>query len=122
MDDLITYMDYLWLQIDDDVITVGINEIGIEELDDNFNVELPDEGSIVVPNEVCGEVVTEQGSINLYSPIDGNIIEVNAAVIDNPSLIREDNYNDGWLFKIEVDNVEDLRQLEDDFDEDSDDE
>ena len=120
MDDLITYMDYLWLQIDDDVITVGINETGLDELDDAFTVELPEEGAVVVPNEVCGEIVTDQGSINLYAPIDGHIIEINAATKDNPTIITDDNYNDGWLFKIEVDNVEDLRQLEDSFDEDED--
>lgn len=120
MEDLITYMDYLWLQINDDVITVGLNETGLDELDDSFSVELPEEGSIVVPNEVCGEIVTEQGSINLYSPIDGNIIETNEATTDNPSIIKDDNYHDGWLFKIEVDNVEDLRQLEEDFENDED--
>jgi len=121
MEELITYMDYLWLQINDDVITVGINETGLDELDDNFTVELPEEGSIVVPNEVCGEIVTEQGSINLYSPIDGNIIEINTATTDNPTIVTDDNYNDGWLYKIEVDNVEDLRQLEDDFGQEDDD-
>ena len=120
MEDLITYMDYLWLQINDDVITIGLNETGIDELDDAFTVELPEEGSVVVPNEVCGEIVTDQGSINLYSPIDGNVIEINTATTDNPSLIKDDNYHDGWLYKIEVDNVEDLRQLEDEFDTDED--
>lgn len=120
MEDLITYMDYLWLQIDDDVITVGLNETGVDELDDAFTVELPEEGAIVVPNEVCGEIVTDQGSINLYAPIDGSIIEINTAAVDTPTVIKDDNYHDGWLFKIEVDNVEDLRQLEDGFDIDED--
>ncbi len=112
MNDQITFMDYLWIQIDDDVVTVGVNETGIEELDDNFKVELPEEGSIVVPNEVCGEIVTDQGSLNLYSPLDGKIIETNGAVLDNNSLLKDDCYHDGWLFKIEVDNVEDLREFE----------
>jgi len=120
MEDLITYMDYLWLQINDDVITVGLNETGVDELDEAFTVELPEEGAIVVPNEVCGEIVTDQGSINLYAPIDGSVIEVNIATTENPGIIKEDNYHDGWLFKIEVDNVEDLRQLEEEFDEDED--
>ncbi len=116
-EDLITYMDYLWLQINEDVITVGINETGVDELDD-FTVELPDDGAIVVPGEVCGELVTEQGSINLYTPLDGHIVEVNEAVIEDPQLIKEDCYNDGWLYKMEVDNVEDIRNLEDELETD----
>jgi glycine cleavage system H protein len=118
MNDQITFMDYLWLQIDDDIITLGINELGVEELDDNFTLELPTEDSIVVPNEVCGEIITEQGSLNLYSPIDGKIIEINDTVNDNQSLIKDDCYHDGWLFKIEVDNIEDLRAFEEKLEDD----
>lgn len=120
MNEQITFMDYLWIQIDDDVVTIGINETGVDELDDSYTVELPTEDSIVVPNEVCGEIVTEHGALNLYSPIDGKIIEINETVKDNPLLIRDDCYHDGWLYKIEVDNIEDLREFEEQPDEDDD--
>ena len=122
MNDQITYMDYLWLQIEDDVITIGLNETGVEELDDPYSIELPPEDSIVVPNEVCGEIVTEHGSLNLYSPVDGRIIEINDTVKDNHQLVRDDCYHDGWLFKIEVDNIEDLRQFEEQSDDQDDNE
>lgn len=112
MNDYIEYMDYLWIFIEDDIITVGLNENGIDELDDTFTVELPEEDAILVPGEVCGELRTDQGSINLYSPVDGKVLEINSAAVDNPSLVLEDAYSDGWLFKIEVENIEDLRMFE----------
>ena len=123
MDDTITYMGYLWAQLDNGILTVGINEDGIEELGENLQVRLPEESDDVVPGKVCGEIETDAGPMNLYSPVAGTVIEVNEAVIENPSMILEDPLDDGWLFKIEAENPDqiDMVSLQTENEDDGDD-
>jgi glycine cleavage system H protein len=104
-------MGYEWIQIDDGVITIGINEQGLDEFSEVEAANLPAEGEEVITDEVCGELDTDQGPMNLYSPVEGNVIEINEAVIENPSLVAEDCYGDGWLFKVEPKNASDLDEL-----------
>ncbi len=111
MKDLITYMGYEWVMVEDGVITIGINEAGLDEFVECGGVNLPAEGEEVITDEVCGELDTDQGPLNLYSPIEGTVLEVNEAVVETPSLIMEDNYGDGWLFKVEPKNASDLDEL-----------
>jgi glycine cleavage system H protein len=109
--DLITYMGYEWIMIEDGTIVVGINEAGLDEFTEINAANLPAEGEEVITDEVCGELDTDQGALNLYSPIEGTVLEVNEAVIENASLIMEDNFGDGWLFKVEPKNASDLDEL-----------
>lgn len=111
MKDLITYMGYEWVMVEDGVVTVGINEAGLDEFTEVSSANLPAENEEVIPDEVCGELDTDQGPMNLYSPVEGNVIEINEAVIENPSLISEDCYGDGWLFRVEPKNSGDLDEL-----------
>lgn len=110
-EDFLPYMGYEWLQIEDDTVTIGISEEGLSELTDITAVKLPSENEEVSPDEVCGEIETDEGALNLYCPVEGTVIEVNAAVVENPSLIMEDPYGDGWLFRVEANNPEDLDEL-----------
>lgn len=111
MKDLIPYMGYEWLLVDDGVVTIGINEQGLEEFSEIAAANLPSENEEVVPDEVCGELDTDQGPMNLYCPVEGHVVEVNEAVIENPSLIIEDCQGDGWLFKVEPKEASDLDEL-----------
>lgn len=120
MDDLLTYMGYEWIQIEDEVITIGINEEGLEEFSEIVKVDLPAENEEVEPDEVCGEIETDEGPLNLYCPVEGTVVEINTAVIENPSLIIEDTYGDGWLFKVEAKRLKDLKKLSSDLEGDDD--
>jgi len=110
-EEFIPYMGYEWLQIEDDIVTIGISEEGLSELTDISAVSLPSENEEVSPDEVCGEIETDEGSLNLYCPVEGTVIEINQAVVENPSLIMEDPYGDGWLFRVEASDPEDLDEL-----------
>ncbi len=110
-EDFIPYMGYEWLQVEDETVTIGISEEGLSELSDISTVKLPSENEEVTPDEVCGEIETDEGALNLYCPVEGKVIEINAAVVENPSLIMEDPYGDGWLFRVEPNNPEDLDDL-----------
>ena len=110
MDELIEYMDYMWIQIEDNVAILGINEQGLEDFDHIETANLPAENLDIGADEVCGELETDQGPLNLYCPAEGTIIEINEAVVQNPDLIIEDPYGDGWLFKVESEDLERLQE------------
>ncbi len=111
MKDLITYMGYEWVMAEDGVVTIGINEAGLDEFSEVNAVNLPSEDEEVAPDEVCGELDTDQGPMNLYCPVEGTVVEVNEAVIEDPSIILEDCFGDGWLFKVEAKKSSDVDEL-----------
>lgn len=111
MKDLLNYMGYQWISIDDGVVTIGINESGVEELTEISAVNLPAADEEVAPDEICGEIETDSGPLNLYSPVEGAVIEINEAVVEDPSLIIDDPTGDGWLFRVEAKNMDDLDEL-----------
>ncbi|MBK9323027.1 MAG: glycine cleavage system protein H [Bdellovibrionaceae bacterium] len=115
-------MGYLWVQNEDGVITIGINEDGLADFDEITSVDLPAEQDKVEAEEVCGTVETDDGPLDIYSPVSGTVIEINSAVIDDPSLIQEDPYEEGWLIRIEASDDLDDEDEEDDDDDDEDDE
>ena len=105
------FMGYLWYQKEDNIYTIGINEEGLEEVDEVNSVDLPAEGEEVEADAVCGSLETDDGPMDIYSPVTGAVVEINSAVIEDPMTIHEDPY-EGWLIKIEA---------EDDADEDDED-
>lgn len=116
------YMGYLWVQKEDNVYTIGINEEGLEEITEIESVELPQENEEVEADVVIGSIETDDGPLDLYSPVSGKVIEVNTAVVEDPEEIQEDPY-DAWLIKIESeDEMEDADEDEDEDDDDMDDE
>ncbi|HEY1080039.1 MAG TPA: glycine cleavage system protein H, partial [Bdellovibrio sp.] len=104
---------------EDGVITIGINEDGLEDFEEITSVELPAEQEKIDADVVIGTLETDDGPLDIYSPVSGTVIEVNSQVIEEPSLIIEDPYEEGWLVRIEAD--EDLDDDEDEDDEDDDD-
>ena len=114
------FMGYLWVQKEDNIYTIGINEEGLEEISEITSVDLPRENEQIDADVVFGSVETDDGPLDLYSPVSGKVVEVNSAVLEDAEVIQEDPY-DAWLVKIESD--EDIDSFEDDDeDDDTDDE
>jgi glycine cleavage system H protein len=107
----VTYMGHHWLSIEGEIVTVGIMEESLEELDSIIKVDLPTENESVEKDEICGEIETKDGSLNIYAPVEGTVLEVNTAIADNPELISEDPYGEGWVLKIEAANADDIKEL-----------
>lgn len=114
------FMGYLWFQKEDNVYTIGINEEGLEDIEKINSLDLPTENEAIQSDVVCGSIDTDDGQLDLYSPVSGNVIEINNAVVEDPELIQEDPY-DGWLFKIESDDDADEIDTDDDEEDDDDD-
>ncbi|MBT9257205.1 glycine cleavage system protein GcvH [Phycicoccus sp. MAQZ13P-2] len=100
--DLLYTKDHEWLRVDGDVATVGITELASEALGDVVFVDLADAGSAVTAGESCGEIESTKSVSDLYAPTDGEVLEVNDAVVQDPSLVNTDPYGAGWLLRLRV--------------------
>lgn len=105
---LIPYADYEWVEVQENVLTIGISEDGLDNLSGIRRAELPEEGSSVDAEEVFGELETEDGPVHLYAPVKGTVIEVNSAVVESAEIISEDPQGEGWLVRIEADSKEEV--------------
>ena len=93
-----------WVRIESGskVVTVGITDYAQENLGDLVFVELPELGQVIEAGDECTVVESVKAASDVYSPITGEIIEVNPAVVDKPELINLHPYEEGWLFKIQL--------------------
>jgi len=111
MDEIYNYLGYLWITNREGQMVIGVSEEGLEEFSEVLNLDLPSEGDEVLADTVLGEIETDQGPLNIYSPFEGSVGEVNEAVLENPGLIMEDPTGDGWLVTIELNDPDDLDSL-----------
>jgi glycine cleavage system H protein len=107
----IEFTDELWIKSEEGVLLVGAKQEVFDDVNEIWGVDLPEEGDEVSPEEICGEVETDQGPINIYSPIEGEVIEVNSAVIDDPDILFDDSTEEGWLLKIQPNDAEELESF-----------
>ena len=94
--------EHEWISIDGDVATVGITDFAADKLGDVVFVELPGADSSVSAGDVCGEIESTKSVGELYAPLTGTVVEVNDAVVDDPSLVNAEPFAGGWLIKIRV--------------------
>jgi glycine cleavage system H protein len=106
--------EHEWLRIEDDLVVVGITEHASEQLGDVVFVELPEEGTEVVKDDEVAVIESVKAASDILAPIDGEIVEVNSALIANPGLVNEDAQGDAWFFKMKI---EDTSVLDDFMDE-----
>ncbi|MFD7688308.1 glycine cleavage system protein GcvH [Streptomyces sp. NPDC051740] len=95
--------EHEWLSAaEDGVSTVGITEHAANALGDVVFVQLPEVGDGVTAGETCGELESTKSVSDLYSPVTGEITEVNEDVVNDPSLVNSAPFEGGWLFKVRV--------------------
>ena len=85
---------------DDGTVVVGITDHAQHLLGDLVFVEIPDIGRVVSAAESCAVVESVKAASEVYSPLDGVVVEVNEALADNPELINQDPYGEGWIFRL----------------------
>ena len=115
----IEFTDELWARPHEGALIIGVKQDFFDDINELWGVDLPEEGSEVSPEEICGEVETDQGPINIYTPIEGEVVEVNSAVIDDPDLLFDDSTEEGWLLKVQPSDPEDLERFMDEEESDS---
>ena len=100
-----------WVRVSGAEATVGITDHAQHELTDVVFVELPELGKKFKAGESCAVVESVKTASDIYSPVSGEIVEVNKAVVDNPALVNSEPYAGGWFYKIKLSNPGELDQL-----------
>ncbi|MGR3511200.1 MAG: glycine cleavage system protein GcvH [Paracoccaceae bacterium] len=108
--------DHEWLRVEGDVIVVGITEHAAEQLGDVVFVELPETETQVAKGDDAVVIESVKAASDIVAPVDGEIIEVNNDLADNPDLVNEDPLGAAWFFKVKV---EDAGQIDSYMDEDA---
>jgi glycine cleavage system H protein len=91
-----------WARLEGDVCTIGLTQFAVDQLTDIIYFELPEVEDTVSAGESFGEVESVKSVNDLYSPVDGEVIEVNNQVERDPSIVSKDPYGKGWLIRVRV--------------------
>ena len=114
IDDLKYASSHEWVSVDDNgIATVGISDHAQEALGDIVFVELPEPGTTVNAKEEASVVESVKAASDVYSPVSGEITEINEALLDAPETVNASPYDNGWFFKIAISEEADLDELMD---------
>lgn len=105
--------DHEWLRTDGDVVVVGITEHAATQLGDVVFVELPEPETRVAKGDEIVVIESVKAASDIVAPVDGEIVEVNEKLADNPGLVNEDPLGEAWFFKMKLDDMEQLDGLMD---------
>ncbi len=110
-EDLKYSKEHEWVLVEDNVATVGITDYAQDQLGDIVFVELPGVGDKVSKEDAFGVVESVKAVSDIYAPVSGKVLEVNDDLPENPEMVNEDPYGDGWMIKIEMNDPEELQDL-----------
>lgn len=113
MSDLRFSEEHEWVSVDGDVATVGISNFAQEQLGDVVFVELPEVGRAVNRGDEVAVVESVKAASEIYTPLTGEIVEVNVALADEPAKVNESPEADGWFFRVRMSNATEVDELMD---------
>lgn len=99
-----------WIETKEGIATVGVSEFAQDELGDIVYVELPEVGKIVTAGQDVAVLESTKAAADVYSPVTGEVTEVNKALQDSPDLINSSAESQGWIFKVRMDDESELDQ------------
>ncbi len=111
MSDVKFSKEHEWLKMEGDIATIGITKHATEMLGDIVFVELPDLGSNVKKDGNAGVVESTKAASDVYTPISGEVVENNQAIVDDPGKINTDPENEAWFFKLKIKDKSELETL-----------
>ena len=105
--------DHEWIQVEGDIATVGITQHAQDALGDVVFVELPEVGKTYAQKDTAGVVESVKAAADVYMPVSGEVVEVNQALVDEPSLANSDPMGAGWFFKVRLSQPDEVAALMD---------
>ena len=102
-----------WIRVDNDLGTVGITDHAQEALSDVVFVDLPKVGAKATAGAVIAVIESVKAASDIYAPVTGEIVEVNATLVAHPELVNKDPYGEAWLFRVKIANATELDKLKD---------
>ena len=109
--DLKYAVSHEWVRLEGDIATVGISDHAQAELTDVVFVELPQKGRQVKKGDACAVVESVKTASDIYSPVSGEVTEINSEAASNPALVNTDPYGKGWFFKVRISDPSELQSL-----------
>lgn len=103
--------EHEWVRVEGDLCVLGITEYAQQELGEVVFVELPEVGQVFNSDEELGTIESVKAVAEVYSPVAGEVVEVNEAVADDPELLNDDPHGEGWLLKLRFSSADDLKKL-----------
>lgn len=103
--------EHEWVRVEGNTATVGITDHAQSELGDIVYVEVETIGETVEANDVFGTIEAVKTTSDLFMPLTGTVVEVNALLTDEPELVNTDPYGDGWIMKMTIENIADVDKL-----------
>jgi glycine cleavage system H protein len=110
-EDLYYTKEHEWVRVDDGVATIGVTDYAQDSLGDVVFVELPEEGAELQKDESFGVVESVKAVSDLFSPVTGEVIEINDALPDSPEVVNSDPYGEAWMLKLNMNDETELREL-----------
>jgi len=105
--------EHEWVKVDGDIAVVGITDYAQKELGDVVYVDLPPVGESYQQGDACSNIESVKAVSDIYAPVSGEITEVNEVLEDKPEMVNKDPYGEGWLFKLEMENPDEVEDLMD---------
>jgi glycine cleavage system H protein len=105
--------DHEWAKQDGDIITIGINDYAQDQLGEVVFVEMPEVGDSFSQGDEFGSVESVKAVSEIYIPVSGEVVEINEALEDEPELVNNDCYNNGWLIRIKPEDPSEMDNLMD---------
>jgi glycine cleavage system H protein len=100
-----------WVRVAGEIATIGITDHAQHELTDIVFVELPEKGRTLKAGEACAVVESVKTASDIYSPVSGQVLETNNAVVQDPALANSNPYEGGWFFRVKMTRPEELNSL-----------
>ena len=111
MSDVKYSKEHEWIKLEGEVATIGITKHATEMLGDIVFTELPEKGSNVEKDGTAGVVESTKAASDVYTPVSGEVVETNQAIVDDPSKINQDPENTAWFFKLKIKNKAEMDSL-----------
>ena len=111
MSDVKYSKEHEWLKLDGNIATIGITKHATEMLGDIVFAELPEKGSSVEKDGTAGVVESTKAASDVYTPISGEVVDANQAIVDDPSKINTDPEGEAWFFKLKIKDIKELDTL-----------
>jgi glycine cleavage system H protein len=112
-DEVLYTHEHEWVKVEDDTCVLGITDFAQKELGEVVFVELPELGQVFNAGDEIGTIESVKAVAEVYTPVAGEVVEVNDSLNEDPELLNDDPQGDGWLVKIKFSSAADLRDLMD---------
>ncbi len=100
-----------WLKVEDNLVTIGITDYAQDQLGDIVYIEEIKENVSLKQGDVITTIESVKAVAEVYTPVSGEVVEVNTSIMEEPAQVNEDPYGKGWLAKIKMDNPEEIKEL-----------